>query len=154
MKRFLEAFRARDLDAIVESLAPDVVINGPVSARLSFRGRDRARELFAIVLDILEDAHFEYEHEDGEVGVVVLRVRMAGRELHETQVMRMDAEGRERELTLFMRPLPWLAGLAAAIGPRLVRGRRGRVPAAVTAGYARVVAALAAAGDRAGARLI
>jgi hypothetical protein len=153
MTRFREAFEARDLDAIVESLAPDVVINSPISRRISFRGREEARRLFEIVLDLLGETRYTQELVDGDVRVVVLHARLAGRELHEVQLMRLDGEGRVKELTLFMRPLPGITALAAALGPRLAR-RKGRLAAALVAGYARPLAVVTEIGDRISTRLV
>jgi limonene-1,2-epoxide hydrolase len=151
--RFGEAFEARDLDAIVESLAPDVVINSPISRRVSFRGREEARRLFEIVLDLLGETRYTHELADGDVRVVVLHARLAGRELHEVQLMRLDGEGRVKELTLFMRPLPGITALAAALGPRLTR-RKGRLAAAMVAAYARPLAVVTEIGDRVSTRLV
>ena len=153
MTAFREAFEARDLDAIVDSLAPDVVINSPISRRVSFRGRDEARRLFAVVLDLLGEVRYTNELTDGDVTVVVLDIELDGRHLHEVQVMRLDEEGRIRELTLYIRPLPALARLAGAIGPRLAR-RRGRLAAAAVAGFTRPLAAVLAVGDRTSRRFV
>jgi hypothetical protein len=151
--RYREAFEARDLDAIVESLAPDVVIHSPISRRVTFRGREEARRLFEIVLDLLGETRYTHELADGDVRVAVFHAQLAGREMHEVQVMRLDAEGRVKDLTLFLRPLPGITALAAALGPRLAR-RKGRRAAAVVAAYARPLAVVTEIGDRISTRFV
>lgn len=46
------AFEARDLDAVVAALAPDVVLRSPIF-EVPFTGIDEASDLFAVLLDAL-----------------------------------------------------------------------------------------------------
>ncbi len=46
------AVEARDLDAVVASMAPDVILRSPIF-ELPFEGLDEARDLFESLLDVL-----------------------------------------------------------------------------------------------------
>jgi hypothetical protein len=56
-------------------------------------------------------------------------------------------------MRIFIRPMPGLAAVAAALGPRLAR-RRGRLRAAVVTAFTRPLVVLLSAGDRASARIV
>ena len=46
---FCDATRARDVDRIVSTLAPDAELRSPLSGRMVFRGRDDLRVLLGAV---------------------------------------------------------------------------------------------------------
>ena len=150
---FRAAVEARDLDAMVAALAPDVVVHSPISRFVRFEGRPRARELFQEVLATFEDIHYTDELRGDGVVVYLLRARVRGREIEETAVLRYDDAGLVREMRIFIRPMPGLAAVAAALGPRLAR-RRGRLRAAVVTAFTRPLVVLLSAGDRASARIV
>ena len=45
--RYLAASEAGDIDAVVETLTPDVEVVSPISGRMTFRGRDDVRTLLS-----------------------------------------------------------------------------------------------------------
>jgi hypothetical protein len=53
--RFMKAMRERDYDAIADVLAPDVVINSPITDSFDFHGREDAVALLKIVCAAMED---------------------------------------------------------------------------------------------------
>jgi hypothetical protein len=85
------------------------------------------------------------------LGIFRARLR-GGAELEGTDLMRLDEDGKIREMTVFIRPLPGLAAFAAALGPRVAR-RRGRARGALLALMARPLAAVIRSGDGIGTRL-
>jgi hypothetical protein len=91
---------------------------------------------------------------DGDVQVLEIETRLAGYDMHQVQVIELDGEDRVRRITLFMRPLPGVANLAAHLAPRVVRRRRGPVLAALAAGPLRVISALLKLSDRLGPRFV
>jgi hypothetical protein len=146
------AFEGRDFDGVAEALAPDVVLNSPITALFQFQGRDRVTELLGLVREVFEDLHYEAEFGDAESRAIVFRARVEGHELEGTDILRLDEEGRVREITVFVRPLPGLTALMAALAPRLA-AERGRTRSIAAAGV-RPVAALTRTVDRVGARLV
>jgi hypothetical protein len=147
------AFEARDLAAMVETLAPDVVFRSPVISS-SFHGREEVRELFRIVLEEFED--FEYTDEVAGDGIRALffSARVRGRAVQGVQVLHLDGQGKIRELRVIARPLTGVAAIAAVVGGRLARQLPGgRARAALVGGLTRPLLALTAAIDAGAPRL-
>jgi hypothetical protein len=146
------AFDARDLDAVMATLSPHVVLHSPITRRFRFEGHQEVRPLLGEILDMLEEEEWAGELSDGDLTALVARTRIAGNELHQVALLRFDDDDRIREITLFMRPLPAVAGLAAALGPRLAH-RKGRLRGALVGAFIRPLAAVISFADRAGAPL-
>jgi hypothetical protein len=150
---FAEAFHARDYAELAAGLAPDVVLYSPITGRFHFDGRDEVLDLIRLVRETFDD--FEHIHAYGSDrdGTMVFRARIGRHELEGNDYIRSDSEGRIVEIRVFIRPLPGLARLAAALGPPLV-GRRSRALALmVRLSLAPLVLAIAIA-DAVGARLL
>lgn len=129
-ERLMRAMRERDFAGIADVLAPDVVFKSPITAGFEFHGCDDALALLRIVRETMHDL----EHQDligaGDVWTQLFRVRVRGRLIEGIDLLRFDAAGNVREMTVFMRPLPSLAAFTAAVGPPVGR-RRGPITAIV-----------------------
>lgn len=150
---FRQAAERRELEPLLATLAADVVIRSPVSERLSFVGIEQARELFGVVFEELGEFVYTDEFEAAGARVLVYRGRLAGEPIEEVQLLRLDAAGKIRELTFFIRPLPGLAGVAAGLAPRFARRRRGPLLVAPMRVGGAVLRFLASLADRVGVRL-
>jgi len=126
-----EAVESRDIDAVAAVLADDAKFRSPVTRRIPFEGRDRVVALLAEIFDMVEWVRILREVRDGGLQMLEVESRVAGYDVHMIQVVETDGDGQVRQVTLFMRPLPGVANLAAHIGPRLVRLRFGPVVAAL-----------------------
>ena len=131
MSSWREAVEAKDIEALTAVLADDAKLRSPITKRIPFEGRDRVAELMREIFALLESVRVLRQLNDDDVQVLEIESRLAGYDLHMVQVLEHDAAGRVRQITLFMRPLPEVANLAAHIGPRLVRLRFGPVVAAL-----------------------
>jgi hypothetical protein len=151
---FRDAAERRDLEALLATLTPDVVIHSPVSARLRFEGIEDARELFGVVFAELGEFTYTDEVADPGTQVLVYRGRLAGQEIEETQLLRLATDGRIREITIFIRPLPGLAGIAARFAPGLARRRHGPLLAFVMWVGGCLLRFLVSSSDRIGSRLL
>ncbi|MEA2386709.1 MAG: hypothetical protein QOJ22_883 [Thermoleophilaceae bacterium] len=149
-----EAVEAHDLEALAAVLAPDAKLRSPITKRIPFEGRDRVLELMEEIFAILESMEVVRDIRDGKVQVLEIETRLAGYDMHQVQVIELDDDDRVRQITLFMRPLPGVANLAAALGPRLVRRRRGPVVAALIAPALWLAAALLKLNDRLAPRFV
>jgi SnoaL-like domain len=149
---FRVAFEARELHGLAEALAPEVVLHSPITSSFRFVGRDEVAAVLGIVRELLEDLHYLEELGGGGVHVLVFRARVNGQQLEGTDILRLDEQGRVRELRVFVRPLPGLTALAAALGPRLARDT-GRARSVAVAGMVRPLAAVTRLGDVPGSRL-
>lgn len=152
-REFAEAFSARDFTTLEAGLAPDVVLYSPITGRFHFEGREEVLDLIRLVRETFED--FEHLHTYGSDGngTLVFQARVGRHRLEGNDYLRFDSDGRIEELRIFIRPLPGLARLAAALGPPLV-GRRSRALAVmVRISLAPLVLAIGVA-DAVGARLL
>ena len=86
------------------------------------------------------------EFGEGGMRALIFRARVKGQSLEATDILRMDERGRVSEIRVFIRPLPGLTALTAALAPRLAR-ETGRVRSAAVAGMVRPVAAITRLGD-------
>ena len=146
------AFEAGDLDGVAEALAPDVVLLSPVTSSFRFVGRDEVAALLGIVRDVFEELRYVEEFGDGAVRALVFQARVNGQQLEGTDILRLDEKDRVREIRVFIRPLPGLTALTAALAPRLARDT-GRARAAAVAGMVRPLAAMTRLTDVPGSRL-
>ena len=142
------AVEAHDLDALAAALAPDAKLRSPITTRIPFEGRERVLELMEEIFGLIESVHVVRDIRDGNVQVLEIETRLAGGDIHMVQLLEHDDRERVRQITLFMRPMPAVANLAAHLGPRLVRRRRGRVVAALTAPALWLVALVARVNER------
>jgi hypothetical protein len=142
------AVEAHDIDALAAVLAPDAKLRSPITKRIPFEGRDRVVELMSDVFALLESMEVVRDIRDGDVQVLEIETRLAGYDMHQVQVIELDESDRVRQITLFMRPFPGVANLAAHLGPRLVRRRRGPVVAALVTPPLRLISLLVALNDR------
>jgi hypothetical protein len=146
------AFEAGDIDGVAEALAPDVVLLSPVTSSFRFAGRDEVAALLGIVRDVFEELRYLEEFGDGAVRALVFQARVNGQQLEGTDILRLDEKGRVREIRVFIRPLPGLTALTAALAPRLAR-ETGRARAAAVAGMVRPLAAMTRLTDVPGSSL-
>jgi hypothetical protein len=118
---FPATVEAGDLDGIVDALAPDAVLISPITSRFHFEGRNQLRELFSEVLETLEDFKVLDQFGRGDRLAVVWQARVRGQQIEGTDILLLDDAGKVREIRLFIRPLPGLAALTAALASRLAR---------------------------------
>ena len=152
-RRFRAASEAGDPHAVVATLAPDVQLRSPITLGYRFHGVEEVRELFLDVFSVIEGTSYFEELGDERARAVFGRARVGREPIEQALLLRFDEEGRVRELTLHVRPLPGLAALAASLAPRIMRRRHGRAGAAAGALMA-PLAPLTRVGDRAAVWLL
>jgi hypothetical protein len=121
---FPAAIAARDVDALIATLAPDVVLHSAVTT-VPFEGRDLVADTYRSVLESFEELRIVDEFEDGDTHAFFWEGRMGGRAVSGADRIRLDSEGRVREVTVVGRPMAGVATFLTEIGPRLARRRRG-----------------------------
>jgi hypothetical protein len=123
------AVEARDLDAVLAALAPDIVLRSPI-LEVPFIGVDEAGDLFAVLLE--EVWPFTYLEEiPGDPHILHFTAEIKGTRLEGIDLLRFDDQGRVKELTVLFRPLPATAAFLSAMGPSLGRRRAGAGRAAL-----------------------
>lgn len=131
MKELEAAAHAHDVEAVIACFADDIVVRSPITQRIRFEGIDQARDLFRRVFTVISDIRFyETVGEGTATQVIFWKGRVGGQYLEEANLLRLDDDGRIREMTVFMRPAPGLLALAAGLASSLA-GRHGRVRAAL-----------------------
>ena len=130
-----EANERGDAAAALRSLSPEVELISPLTARYTFNGREQLNDVLTSAFEVISDISFHTDLGDATARALFYRGRVAGVELEEAQLLRLDDDGLIRELTLFGRPLHALTSVMADIGPRIFR-RQGQDRVASFAGAA------------------
>jgi SnoaL-like domain len=125
---FTAAIAARDANGLIDTLAPDVVLHSAVTGT-PFVGREVVADTYRSVLESFEDLRIVDEFEGGDTHAFFWEGRMEGRFVAGADRIRLDPEGKVREITVLGRPLSGVATFLTGIGPRLARRRRGGVAA-------------------------
>ena len=125
---FPAAIAARDVDALIDTLATDVVLHSAVTAT-PFQGREIVADTYRSVLESFAELRIVDEFENGDTHAFFWEGRMGGRPVGGADRIRLDSEGRVREITVLGRPMSGVATFLTEIGFRLTRRRRGAVVA-------------------------
>jgi hypothetical protein len=129
--RYREAAEAHDVEGLIATLSPDVLLHSPITERIAFRGHDELRELLTSVFETLTDIRYTADIGDDRTRALFVRAKVAGQDVEEAMRIELDDQARITEITLFFRPLPGLAALAGELAPRVVARRHGGVRAAL-----------------------
>ncbi len=116
---FRAAAESHDIDALLDTLAPDVVLHSPVTFA-PYVGKETVGVLLRLVSEAFEGWRCVTEvHNPDGVIAFVFRTRVGDRELEGLDLLRLDADGLIADLTVMIRPLSGLIALAQAIGPKV-----------------------------------
>jgi len=119
MDRFRKAVEANDPDALVDSLAPDVVFHSPVRFH-PFTGRETVGAVLRAVTRVFREFHYVGELHGGGETALVFRAKVGDLELEGIDLGTVDAKTNlVTHLTVFVRPLSAAQALAAAVGKEL-----------------------------------
>jgi ketosteroid isomerase-like protein len=119
-----DAFRAaverEDVSALEAALGPDVVFRSPAVFR-PYEGREAVLALLSAVFPVLEGFHYTDQVETGDTAVLAFSAHVGDRDVDGIDLLRFDAEGKVRELTVYVRPLSGLQQLAETMMARMAR---------------------------------
>lgn len=93
----------------------------PLTARFRFRGPAQVTTMLTAAFEVIHGIRFHTETGADDTWALFYHARAGRDAVEEAQLIRLDAAGLIRELTLFGRPLPALTEVMAGIGPRLLR---------------------------------
>jgi hypothetical protein len=117
---FRIAVEARDIAAVVDLLAEDVVFRSPVAFN-PYEGRSVVATLLEAALHVFQD--FRYVRELGKPAgrdvALVFDARIAGRQVEGCDVVHTDDSGRITELAVMVRPLSGVLALNEGTTARL-----------------------------------
>ena len=143
-----------DADAVAELLAPDVVFHSPITARIRFEGKEEVAALHRDIFAVLEDLDTTEPLARLDTRSFSFRARVRGVEIDAITLVRFNDQGQIVEIRVFVRPLPGLATLFAALPPRVSARRRGRLSGALVAFLTRPLAFALRTADRLAPRFL
>lgn len=150
LNAFQRAFLAKDVEGMAEQLTDDVVLRSPIIST-AFRGRREVTNLFAAILETFEDFRYGAVIRSGSTMFMEFHARVGRERIHGTDKVEFDADGRVREITVFIRPLRAVTALSQALGPAVVETRRKGL---LVRELSRPLAAITRAADPLAARLV
>lgn len=151
---FRRAAATRDIDLAMSALADDVVVRSPLTDRFTFDGKADVRRLFETAYEKFADLAYDTVVGDGRTRVLVGGGRAGGVRFEETLLLTLDERDKIAGITLFIRPLPGLTAVMAALGPALARRNgRSRLTANVLRAMTAPLVAATRSGDRVGIKL-
>ncbi|HET9169468.1 MAG TPA: nuclear transport factor 2 family protein [Actinospica sp.] len=119
---FRAAVEARDLDAVADLLADDVVFTSPVAFK-PYPGKPLTAAILRGVLRVFED--FTYIREIGEPGgrdhAFVFTATVNGRQLTGCDFLHFDEDGKIDDFMVMVRPLSGAHALADAMNAQFER---------------------------------
>jgi hypothetical protein len=121
ISRYRAASETNDIDAIMETLAPDAELVSPLSGRMVFRGKDDLRALLTAVYGALKGFRWTEETGDGKLRVVLGDGRVGPARIGDAMVFELDDDGRIARIRPHLRPWLGLTTFALVVGPRLAR---------------------------------
>jgi hypothetical protein len=119
--RYREASEADDIDALIETIAPDGELVSPLSARMVFRGRDDLRLLLGAVYATTSELRWREQIGDGAARVLIGEFKIGPLRASDAMAFDLADDGRIRRIRPHLRP--WLATtlFALLLGPRVAR---------------------------------
>jgi hypothetical protein len=121
---FRKAVEARDLDAMREALADDVVFHSPITFK-PYEGRESVSMLLGVVFRTFEDFRYTDELDRDHVKALVFKARVGDKELEGLDLLRIDGKGKIADFTVMVRPLSGAMALAEAVGKGLEQAAAG-----------------------------
>lgn len=115
---FKSAAEAKDFSAIEEIFAEDVSFRSPVVFK-PYEGREAVAMLLGAVVQVFEDFRYTDQAETGDTAALAFSARVGDRELDGIDLLRFDADGKVREMAVYVRPMSGVNALAAAMQAKL-----------------------------------
>jgi hypothetical protein len=126
---FRALWETGDLGVWIDALDPDVELHSP-AITTPFRGREVAAELYAVLLETLEDVEIVEESAAGDGHAFLWRANVGGRRIEGADFIRTNLRGKIAEVRVLIRPLVGISAFASGVGPPLA-AKRGPVRAAI-----------------------
>lgn len=121
VSRYRAASEANDLDALMETIAPDAELVSPLSGRMVFRGHPDLRILLGAVYSTLSDLRWGDEVGAGPARIAIGDCKVGPLRMSDAMAFDLAEDGRIRRIRPHLRP--WLATtlFAVLLGPRVGR---------------------------------
>ncbi len=93
ISRYRQAYGARNTDALMETLAPDVEVVSPISGRMVFRGHDDVRILLDALYGTLNGLRWTEAIGDGDRRVLLGEMRVGAIRMTDAMVFELAPDG-------------------------------------------------------------
>jgi hypothetical protein len=120
MHRFRAAVEANDPDAVIASLAEDVVFSSPLVWK-PYRGRTAVGGLLRCVMRVFQDFRYTDQLSSATQTALVFTARVGDRELDGVDLCATNAAGLVTQLTVFVRPMSGAIALGEAMRAELAK---------------------------------
>lgn len=117
MTSFREAVENRDLDALADLLADDVVFRSPVAFK-PYAGKPIVRAILQHVIQVFEDFHYVREIGGDVDHALVFEAKVDGLSITGCDFLQYDDAGKIVDFMVMVRPLRSAEALAARMGER------------------------------------
>ena len=121
VSRYRLASETNNIDALMETLSPDVEVASPISGHMVFRGKRDVRILLGAVYGNLDGLRWTDVIGGGERCVVLGEARVGGIRLTDAMVFELDPEGSIMRISPHLRPWLGLTFFAVNLAPRVAR---------------------------------
>jgi hypothetical protein len=119
--RYCAASQSNDIGAIMATLAPDVELVSPLSARMVFRGHDDLRVLLTGVYGSMSGLNWTKQIGDASTRVAISEARVNGVPIDDAMVFDLADDGRIRRIRPHLRPWLGITLFALKLGPKIAR---------------------------------
>jgi len=123
--RFRRAVETHDLEGVIATLAPDVVLHSPITERVAFHGHDEMRELMRAHFATVENLRYFTDVGDAQTRAQFYRATVDGQQVEAATRVEVNDQAQISEITIYYRPLPGLTALTATLGSHVVAARHG-----------------------------
>lgn len=121
VSRYMRASEANDIDAMMETFAPDAELVSPISGRMVFRGTDDLRHLLTAVYGSMTGLRWGEQVGDGTVRAVVGEAAVGPMRIGDAMVFELAGDGRIQRIRPHLRPWLALTLFALVLGPKVAR---------------------------------
>lgn len=121
VERYHAALDAGDYDLMMTTMTDDVVLRSPITGRVPIVGAEDVRTLVTVVLGAMEGLTSRQGAVDERTGLIHFEATVRGVQIEGVDLLQFNDEGLITELRIFIRPLPGLMTLMAAVGPGVAR---------------------------------
>jgi SnoaL-like domain len=119
MHSFREAVQTKNVDAVAEVMADDIVLQSPISFR-PFEGKPAVMFLLSILFETFEDFGYTDELTAGNRTVLIFSTRVGDKQVQGMDYLTTGDDGLVTEVVVMVRPLSAAHALRDAVGPRLL----------------------------------
>jgi hypothetical protein len=119
--RYMHASEANDIEAMIETLAPDAELVSPISGRMVFRGTDDLRVLLTAVYGSMTGLRWGPQVGDGATRAVMAEGSVGPLKIGDAMVFELAGDGRIQRIRPHLRPWLALTFFALVLGPKVAR---------------------------------